>query len=101
MYKARKQGKADLAAYRSGVADAIARLEEKLDAQGEDTVYLQRYELKTAHARLMRLGWCSDEEKSAVLDLYDYYSDNRKRNSLIESYRRDIESLPHNPPDGD
>lgn len=49
----------------------------------------------------MQQGWCSDAEKGAVLDLYDYYRNDRKRNSLVESYRRDIESLPHMPPESD
>lgn len=96
----RKKEKEELAAYRTDVKSAIDRLETKLDEHQEDIAYLQRYELKTAHVRLMEQGWCSPEKKSAVLDLYDHYKEQRGRNSLVESYRKDIESLPHCPPIG-
>lgn len=96
----RKDEKAKLAAYRSEIAAVMGRLEKKMDAEEEDIAFLQRYELKTAHARLMHQGWCSAEEKAAVLDLYDHYSGERKRNSLVESYRRDVESLPSSSADG-
>lgn len=97
MHERRRKEKADLAAYREGVANAIERLEKKMDNEEEDIAYLQRYEQKQAHAQLMVRGWCSSEEKAAVLDLYDHYSGERKRNSLLESYRRDIDSLPSTP----
>ena len=93
----RRQAKADLAAYREKVSEALDRLEKKMDSEEEDIAYLQRYELKQAHATLMQRGWCSPEEKAAVLDLYDHYSGERHRNSLINSYRKDIESLPAHP----
>ena len=94
MVETQKKNKADLAAYRKGVAEAIGRLEEKMDNEDEDIAFLQRYELKIAHAQLMQQWWCSAEEKAAVLDLYDHYSGERKRNSQVNSYRKDIESLP-------
>ena len=97
LHSRRKQEKADVAAYRARNAATLERLEQKMDKEEEDIAYLQRYELKQAHAQLMVRGWCSPEEKAAVLDLYDHYSGERKRNSLVESYRRDIESLPSTP----
>lgn len=96
-----KKAKADLASYRAGVAEAIGRIETKMNSEEEDIAYLQRYELKTAHARLMQQGWCSAEEKAAVLDLYDHYSGERQRNSLVNSYRKDIENLPFSPESDD
>lgn len=93
----RKREKAEVAAYRERNSATLARLEQKMDKEEEDIAYLQRYELKQAHAQLMVRGWCSSEEKAAVLDLYDHYSGERKRNSLVESYRRDIDSLPSKP----
>lgn len=81
MMEKQKKNKADLAAYRKGVAEAIGRLEKKMDNEDEDIAFLQRYELKIAHAQLMERGWCSAEEKAAVLDLYDHYSGERNRNS--------------------
>ena len=95
----RKREKADLAAYRAGVASAIEEIKKSLQDYGEDIAYVQRYDLKMAHASLMTQGWCSPETKAAVIDLYDHYSGERKRNSLAESYRRDIDSLPHTPPE--
>lgn len=97
LHSRRKQEKADVAAYRARNAATLERLEQKMDKEEEDIAYLQRYELKQAHAQLMVRGWCSPEEKAAVLDLYDHYSGERKRNSLVESYRRDIEFLPSTP----
>lgn len=93
----RKREKAEIAAYRARNSATLARLEQKMDKEEEDIAYLQRYELKQAHAQLMVRGWCSPEEKAAVLDLYDHYSGERKRNSLVESYRRDIDLLPSKP----
>lgn len=93
----RRQEKAEVAAYRARNAATLERLEHKMDKEEEDIAFLQRYELKQAHAQLMVRGWCSPEEKAAVLDLYDHYSGERKRNSLVESYRRDIDSLPPTP----
>lgn len=101
MYDRKKKEKADVAAYRAEMSAVMARLEQKMDAEEEDVAFLQRYELKTAHARLMQQGWCSPEEKAAVLDLYDHYSGERKRNSLVNSYRRDIETLLPHPPESD
>ena len=92
--------KEEVAAYRARNAATLDRLEQKMDKEEEDIAYLQRYELKQAHAQLMVRGWCSTEEKAAVLDLYDHYSGERKRNSLVDSYRRDIESLPNEPHKG-
>lgn len=83
-----------MAAYRAAQAATIQEIRDKLDDYGEDIAYVQRYDLKMAHATLMSQGWCSPEMKAAVLDLYDHYSGERKRNSLVASYRRDIESLP-------
>ena len=97
----RKREKAEVAAYRAKNAATLARLEQKMDKEEEDIAYLQRYELKQAHAQLMVRGWCSPEEKAAVLDLYDHYSGERKRNSLVESYRRDIETLSSHPAAGE
>ena len=96
----KQREKAEVAAYRKENAATLARLEHKMDKEEEDIAYLQRYELKQAHAQLMVRGWCSQEEKAAVLDQYDHYSGERKRNSLVESYRRDIESLPPHPSEG-
>lgn len=95
---ARLREQESLAEYRAGIQAAIDRLERKLTNEEEDIAFLQRYELKTAHATLMQQGWCSAEEKAAVLDLYDHYRVERHRNSLIDSYRTDIDSLPPHPP---
>lgn len=97
VYERKKKEKAELAAYRAGVAKSIEQILSQLKDYEEDIAFIQRYDLKMAHASLMTQGWCSAETKAAVLDLYDHYSGERKRNSLVASYRRDIESLPPEP----
>lgn len=47
----RKKERSELKAYRAGVAEAIKRIEDKLDAQEEDLAFTQRYDLKMAHAQ--------------------------------------------------
>lgn len=102
----KKQEKAELAEYRKGVKASIValgakmnELSDKMDSYEEDMAYQQRYDLKMAHARLMRQGWCSDEEKAAYLDMHDHYKINRKRNSLADSCKSDISNLPNHPPE--
>lgn len=104
----KKREKAELAEYRKSVKESIEaltekmnELSEKMDSYEEDMVYQQRYDLKMAHARLMLQGWCSDEEKAAYLDMYDHYKINRKRNSLADSCKSDVNNLPNHPPEGE
>lgn len=104
MRERKKQEREEQAAYRKSVKDGmdnlslkITEMSKKMDNLEEDTVYQQRYDLKMAHARLMQQGWCSDEEKAAYLDMYDHYKINRKHNSLADSCKSDIISLPSHP----
>lgn len=100
----KQKEKAELAAYRKGIKEAldsfttkITELSEKMDNYEKDMIYQQRYDLKMAHARFMRQGWCTEEEKAAYLDMYDYYKIDRNRNSLADSYKSDVLSLPNCP----
>lgn len=100
----KQKEKAELAAYRKGVKETldsfttkITELSEKMDNYEKDVIYQQRYDLKMAHARFMRQGWCTEEEKAAYLDMYDYYKIDRNRNSLADSYKSDVLSLPNCP----
>lgn len=100
----KKKEKEELAEYRKGVRDSIdslntkvVEMSAKMDNYEEDIAYQQRYDLKMAHARQMQQGWCSDEEKAAYLDMHDHYKINRKRNSLADSCKSDIISLPNHP----
>lgn len=103
----RKKEKEDLITYRKEVkenienlSNIVSELSKKMDDYEEDVAYQQRYDLKMAHARQMQQGWCSEEEKGTYLEMYDHYKINRKRNSLADSCKSDIISLPNHPHEG-
>jgi len=87
-----------MTAKQDALGTAQQELAAKLEDVQKDSAYLQMYELKQAYATYMAQGWCSPEARASIFALYNYYKEEKGRDSLADSFVDDLKRLPSRPP---
>ena len=78
------------------LASSVKELQASVKELSTDVGFLQHDRLTQGHDHFMKLGYIPTHDRENLVKMYDRYI-SQKRNSLFDSYRKDLLSLPSTP----